>query len=103
LDPSQPPAPIATGEEDTFSLAFPSTQHLIVFRANAMDIADKVLADSGVKLHASRKFVGTAWDYKAYAQGKEDSKKIDMRGKRIKDVNDSEDESAPRKRVKKGK
>ncbi|ORY84146.1 hypothetical protein BCR35DRAFT_62151 [Leucosporidium creatinivorum] len=98
--PSQTAVLTSAQEEDTSGLAFPSTQHLILFRANAMDIADKALSETGVKLCKGRAFVGKAWDWNAYKQGKEDAKKIDLRGKRIKETEDSDDESAPRKKAK---
>ncbi|MCJ1243177.1 hypothetical protein MMC30_000374 [Trapelia coarctata] len=61
-----------------------SEMQLTTFRASAKKIADDYLVSNAIKLGKSRK--GTAAkDYAAYKVGKEDSKKIDVRRRRIED------------------
>jgi hypothetical protein len=60
-----------------------SSMQLTAFRVNASRIADDYLKDSGVKLSCSTSRSAGVSDYSAYLQGTRDSKKIDIRGKRI--------------------
>jgi hypothetical protein len=60
-----------------------STMQLIKFRATASKIAEDYLKASGIKLTSFRTGHTSIRDYSAYAQGKRDSKKIDVRRNRI--------------------
>ena len=73
-----------------------SHMQLMTFRKDAMKIADEHLEDKGVKLKAGRKRSSVIRDRKAYLQGKEDGKKIDVHHKKIKEEPAWEDEIASR-------
>lgn len=70
------------GQPDCKTL-WASSMQLTTFRANASRIADDFLKDQGVKLSKSTSQYSRISDYSAYLQGTRDSKKIDVRGKRI--------------------
>ena len=60
-----------------------SHMQLVTFRATAAKIADDFLRDKGVKLRMMSVKGVNIGDKNAYRQGKEDSKKIDVRRRRI--------------------
>lgn len=59
-----------------------SEMQLTLFRAKAGEIADEYLQKKNVKLHKSKPSTA-AKDYAAYQQGKKDSRKVDVRRKRL--------------------
>ena len=75
------------GEEDTASPGenslWASASQLILFRATASKIADEYLKSTKTKLSADRKRVGSIKDRGAYEQGKRDSRKIDVKRRRL--------------------
>ena len=58
---------------------------LTICRENVAKIAEDVLKAHNIKLGARKKTKRSVKDKKQYAQGKEDSKKINVRGSRIED------------------
>ena len=73
-------------EEDTLPVEtaeWKSMRQLTTFREMSKDIEDTVLKDKGVNLTKGRKRVHIAKDKEAYKEGREDSKKIEVRAARI--------------------
>jgi hypothetical protein len=66
--------------------AWESSQQLALFRKNALLIADTYLETQEVKLYPGRRTDTTVRDRTAYVQGKEDSKKINVRAKGLKEA-----------------
>ena len=62
-----------------------SHTQLVRFRATATKIADEYLKSEGVKLSSRQPSRNVIRDWNAYGQGAEDSKKIDVHRKRIKE------------------
>lgn len=56
---------------------------LVKFRETAEQVADEYLKAANIKLGSSRAHRTTVKDYAAYSQGKEDSKKVDVRQKLV--------------------
>jgi hypothetical protein len=78
--------------EDGLDSTWASHMQLMTFRKDAMKIADDYLEDKGMKLMAGRKRSNVIRDRKAYLQGKEDGKKINVLQKKIKEEPALEDE-----------
>jgi len=57
-----------------------------LFHKNALLIADTYIETQEVKLYSGRRTNTTVRDRTAYAQGKEDSKKINVRAKGLKEA-----------------
>jgi hypothetical protein len=71
-------------KSDSNSILWKSTQQLVLFRDNAKKVAENYLEMKGIKLRSGRKKDNTVRDKVAYAEGKEDSKKINVKAGRIK-------------------
>jgi hypothetical protein len=82
-------------KSDSNSVPWKSTQQLVLFRDNAKKVAENYLEMKGIKLRSGRKKDNTVRDKVAYAEGKEDSKKINVKAGRIK--------GTPEKSAKSGK
>ena len=83
--PQAPNAPMdITADDDQDVMTWKSAQQLIIFRKNAMDIADEFVKASRLRLESVRERNVTIRDWKAYNTGKEAAKDIDVRRKRIK-------------------
>lgn len=85
--------PLGTGKEDE-EHKWSSHSQLMLFRDTAKKIAQDYIKDQGIKISnaRTRKF---DIDQSAYRQGKRDSKKINVRGKTIRDTAAVEHENAP--------
>jgi len=66
-------------KSDSNSVPWKSTQQLVLFRDNAKKVAEDYLEMKGIKLRSGRKKDNTVRDKVAYAEGKEDSKKINVK------------------------
>jgi hypothetical protein len=60
-----------------------SASQLTLFRANAQKIAEEYIKSTNTKLRAGRARVPSVRDYGAYEQGRKDSRKIDVKRRRI--------------------
>ncbi|KAK3678534.1 hypothetical protein LTR78_001832 [Recurvomyces mirabilis] len=60
-----------------------SHKQLVVFRKTASDIADKYLESRDMKLGKAQKRKAASLDQRAFAQGRMDSKKIDVRQRKM--------------------
>lgn len=60
-----------------------SEMQLVKFRETAEQVADEYLKAANIKFGSSRAHRTTVKDYAAYSQGKEDSKKVDVRQKLV--------------------
>lgn len=69
--------------EEPISEGWQSSAQLVRFRNDAETIADNFLKDSGIKLGTHRRRGKAKRDFSAYEQGKEDSKKIDIKRRRL--------------------
>jgi hypothetical protein len=67
----------------TESSLWASASQLTLFRTTASKIADEYLKSTGTKLTKSRAPVSSIRDYDAYEQGRQDSRKIDVKRRRI--------------------
>lgn len=67
----------------TESSLWASASQLTLFRATASKIAEEYLKSTGTKLAKSRAPVSSVRDYGAYEQGRQDSRKIDVKRRRI--------------------
>jgi hypothetical protein len=82
--------------ESGLDVTWASHMQLMIFRNDAMTIADDYARSQGKKFKTGRKRSTVVRDRKAYRQGKEDGKKIDVHQKRIKEEPAWEDEIASR-------
>lgn len=71
------------GEDTALTTTWSSSTQLTEFREAASKIADDYLEQSGVKLYPAHRHPNIIRDYSAFAQGKRDSKKINVRQNRI--------------------
>ncbi|KAK4702843.1 hypothetical protein P7C70_g3376, partial [Phenoliferia sp. Uapishka_3] len=69
--------------EASSGASWTSSAQLALFRSNAGAIADSFLKSQGIELRTGRRRKPLKYDPKAYNIGKEDSKKIDLKRKRI--------------------
>jgi hypothetical protein len=67
----------------TESSLWASASQLTLFRATAKKIAEEYLKSTGTKLAKARARVSSVRDYGAYEQGRKDSRKIDVKRRRI--------------------
>ena len=67
-----------------------TSQALVRFRQSATKVAEEYLKAQNTKLSAGRKRKRTVQDQESYRQGMEDSKKIDMKRRRIEGANAAE-------------
>ncbi|KAG8947212.1 hypothetical protein FRC04_010935 [Tulasnella sp. 424] len=77
LEPKAEPEDIPAGE------GWQSSAQLVRFRNDAETIADNFLKGKGIKVSTGRARTRNKRDASAYAQGKEDSKKIDVKRRRL--------------------
>ncbi|CAO2651687.1 Nn.00g042570.m01.CDS01 [Neocucurbitaria sp. VM-36] len=83
---SEPLASIKEEDKDVrpdSTLTWKSSTQLTTFRANASRIAEDYLKGRGIKLCRPKSRSSNISDYSAYKQGKRDSKKIDIRRRKI--------------------
>lgn len=75
---------IATdGQDEASEQKWASHMQLTTFRQSEIAIADQYLEDQGVKLGKERKVAYGKSDWEAYNKGRDDSKKIDVRGNMV--------------------
>jgi hypothetical protein len=65
------------------SVLWASEMQLVQFRATAEQVAEDFLKAKNIQLHKRKKKGTAVRDFEAYRQGKEDSKKIDVRQKMV--------------------
>lgn len=86
-EPTPPPLPEESTNEEALlqveTAEWKSMRQLTTFREMSKDIEDTVLKDKGVKLKKGRKRAHIAKDKEAYKEGREDSKKVEVRAARI--------------------
>ena len=80
------PAQVKKEERTTPEPGWKSVQQLVQFRATSVAIADDYLKQKGVKVHLKRtnSFTLRHGEWNIYNQGREDAKKIDVKRRRIK-------------------
>jgi Protein of unknown function (DUF2786) len=70
-------------EPPTENSLWASASQLTLFRATAQKIAEEYIKSTKTKLTAGRARVSSVRDYEAYEQGRKDSRKIDVKRRRI--------------------
>lgn len=91
-EPVEPkPEPKAEPEDIPAAEGWHSSAQLVRFRNDAENIADSFLKRQGIKISVARARSRNKRDAEAYAQGKEDSKKIDVKRRRLENTQQGDD------------